>query len=71
MNYFADGTQVTIHSLGIDTPGEFHAIVRGIAVKDNVEPAQIYILEMVDVIDADYEYRFATFPRACLREGWN
>lgn len=66
---YAEGQQVTIHSLGPSYPDkEYRAVVRGLSV-DGV--AKIYILELVDKIDSkSYEYSHCTMPEACLRSGW-
>ena len=70
---FEWGTKVTIHSLGSTLPGEYRGVIHGIAVRDTVEPAQIYIVQIFNdfPLDNNYDYDHITFPRACLREGWH
>ena len=67
MKYLEFGTKVTVHSLGLETPGEFRGIIRGISVKDVVT---IYIVEMVDTFVKNSTYNTYTIPAACIEVGW-
>ena len=66
---FVEGEQVTIHSLGVNTPGEFRGRIRGISI-DWKGPASIYIVELIDKIDPEYPFSSCTMPAACLWHGW-
>ena len=70
MRNFAEGTKVTIHSLGSSAPGEYRGIIRGIAVQDPIECTTIWIVEMIDKWASDYPYSNCTVPTTCLCEGW-
>lgn len=69
MTYFAEGTEVLIHSLGEKTPGEFRAIIRGIS-SDYAEGC-IYIVEAVDLPQTEgfpaYEYSHYGITSACVK----
>jgi hypothetical protein len=67
-HFFAEGDNVIVHSLGNMHIGkEYQAVVRGVSVDYGINPATIYILEVVDKIDPDYPYSHYTMPEACLR----
>jgi hypothetical protein len=72
MHQFFQGEHVIIHSLGESAPGEYRRIVCGISVEDVPEPAQVFIVELIDSWrrEADYEYSHATVSAACLRHNW-
>jgi len=69
---FDEGTEVTIHSLGPMHMGKtYRGIVWGISVDFGMNPATIYIVEMVDRLNnRPYPYSCVCMPAACLRKGW-
>jgi hypothetical protein len=65
---FNEGDSVVIHSLGnLHLDKEYRAIIRGISVDYGVNPATIWIVELLDKPDPDYAFGHCTMPEACLR----
>lgn len=63
---YLEGDKVFVHSLGKGHEGkEYRGIIRGLAVSHITE---IWIVELVDPICADYGYSCCTMPSACLRK---
>ncbi len=66
MKYLEDGTEVIIHCLGENTPGEYRGIVCGIV--DTYPGGCLYIIESIDRISKDYEYTCYVMSSACVKE---
>ena len=67
-NTYNEGDGVVIHSLGESHGGkEYRGIIRGISVDYGVNPATIWIVELLDKLDPDYAYTHCSMPEACLR----
>ena len=65
---YNEGDSVIIHSLGEShSDKEYRAIIRGISVDYGVNPATIWICELLDNPDPDSPYTHCTMPEACLR----
>ena len=65
---FKQGTEVIIHSLGPEIPGEYNAIIQGIS--STYPGGCVYIVKFVDTWfnTEDYPYSHGTFPSSLIRE---
>ena len=68
---YQNNDEVIIHSIGDDK--QYRGVIKGISVDYNqkmtVDPASIYIVELIDDIVPNHPFKFVTMPAACLVKG--